>query len=236
MAQEQDIGTLSHVGLTPLQAKIYLTLFQNGRQTVKLLSERANVDRANAYRELLKLYKIGLVKKVISAPNLYEALPIEVAISLLLSYKEDEYKKTKKEAEALLRKCRCHSTASFEKLDQFFNHVPKRNAFMGSAKSNRESAQITNDTISNLKRFSQALEVNMETHKNALKHGVRTRIIVEKPKERKALHRAIRNLMACPNFEIRYTIIPPQVLGACFDGKTIAVLTDPWPIYRNRHA
>ncbi len=227
MRQEQGIDKLNRAGLTLLQAKIYLALFQNGKQTVKTLSEIASIDRANAYREILKLQKIGLIIRIIGIPNLYEALPIDRAIPLLLSYKKEEYEETKKEAEDLLRKYKYPLMASFEKLDARFIMIPKKNAFLESAKRNIESAQITNDTISNLKRFSQALGDTLDLHKSALKRGVRTRVIVEKPRDEKSIGRALCDLMEYPDFEMRCTPNLPQVLGACFDGKIVAILIDP---------
>ncbi|MCL4430263.1 MAG: hypothetical protein M1167_05880, partial [Chloroflexi bacterium] len=185
MAQEQNTLILTHAGLTLLQAKIYLALIQNGRQTVKTVSETARVDRSNTYREILKLQKIGLVLKKIDTPNLYEPLSLNLAIPLLLANKKEEYENTKKEADDLLKKFKGSPENLNVKSNSDFVLIPQKNAFRKTSIHNIRNTKISNDTISNLKRFSQALPVSFDSHKIALQNGVRTRVIIEKPKNKK---------------------------------------------------
>lgn len=227
LSQEQKIRILTHAGLTLLQAKIYLALATNGRQTVKSLSEIAKVDRANTYREILSLQKIGLIIKKIDRPSLFEALSLDNAIPLLLTHKKREYEEIQKEAEDLLKKHQDSPDNLGVKAEDEFIIIPKKNAFRKSSLGNIKSAQISNDTISNLKRLTQALPHSFESHKNALENGVRTRIIIEKPQNQRSLSKHIWKLMAYPNFELRYTLTPSKVLGVCFDNKTVCILTDP---------
>jgi sugar-specific transcriptional regulator TrmB len=227
LLQDEDVLTLNRAGLTVLQAKIYLSLLKNGKQTIKSISELASVDRANTYREVLKLQKIALIKKIIDTPSFYEAIPLEDGIPLLLANKEEEYKTTKKETDRLMEKFKASPSGSLEKVSDDFVLIPKKNAFMQSAMQNIQAAQISNYTISSMNRFSQALVYTFELHKDALKKGVRIKVIVEKPKAGKPLNKAISDLMAYPNFELRYVASPPEVLGACFDSKKVAVLLYP---------
>ncbi len=227
LSAEDKVQILTRSGLTSLQAKIYLSLVLNGRQTVKSLSQNAKVDRANTYRQLLKLQKIGLVIKKINTPSLYEPLSLDDTIPLLLAYKKEEFEETKKEAEKLLKKSKEPTDSPNVGSEEEFILIPKKNAFKKSSISNIKNAQISNNTITNLKRLSQALPESFESQKIALQNGVRTRIIIEKPQNKKAISKYIWKLMGYPNFELRYTLMPPKVLGACFDNKTVAILTDP---------
>lgn len=227
LPQEKKILTLTRAGLTVLQAKIYLALVMNGRQTVKSLSEIAKVDRANTYREILSLQKIGLAIKKVDRPSLYEALSLDNAIPLLLAYQKEEFEETKKEAEDLLKKFKESPDNLRVKTEDEFILVPKKNAFRRSSIDNIKNAQISNDTVSNLKRLTQALPHSFESHKIALRNGVRTRVIIERPQNQRSISRFIWKLMAYPNFELRYTLTPPKVLGVCFDNKTVGILTDP---------
>ena len=242
LPHEQKIQILTRSGLTLLQAKIYLALVVNGKQTVKSLSQTAKVDRANTYREILGLQKIGLVIKKVNMPSLYEPLSLDDAIPLLLSYKKEEYEETKKEAENLLNKSKEPSEELTIRSEDEFLLIPKKNAFRKSSINNIKNAQVSNSTITNLKRLSQALPESFESQKIALQRGVRTRMIVEKPQNEKGISKFVWKLMAFPNFELRYTLTPPKVLGACFDNKTVAILTDPsadiWnsPVLCTNHA
>jgi sugar-specific transcriptional regulator TrmB len=241
LPQEKKILTLTRAGLTVLQAKIYLALVMNGRQTVKSLSEIAKVDRANTYREILSLQKIGLAIKKVDRPSLYEALSLDNAIPLLLAYKKEEFEEIQKEAEDLLKKHQDSPDNLGVKTEDEFIIIPKKNAFRKSSIGNIKSAQISNDTLSNLKRLTQALPHSFESHKIALQNGVRTRIIIEKPQNQRSLSKYIWKLMAYPNFELRYTLTPQKVLGVCFDNKTVCILTDPsadiWnsPVFMTNH-
>ena len=241
LSQEQKIRILTYAGLTLLQAKIYLALVMNGRQTVKSLSEIAKVDRANTYREILSLQKIGLVIKKVDRPSLYEALSLDDAIPLLLIYKKEEYEEIQKEAEDLLKRCKDSPDTLSVKTEDEFIIIPQKNAFRKSSIDNIKNAQISNDTISNLKRLTQALPHSFESHQSALRNGVRTRVIIEKPQNQKSISRFIWKLMTYPNFELRYTVTPPTVLGVCFDNKTVCILTDPsadiWnsPVFITNH-
>lgn len=227
LSQEQQILTLTRAGLTVLQAKVYLTLVRHGRQTVKTLAGIARIDRSNTYREVLKLQSIGLVVKKIDTPNLYEALPLEHAISHLLACKKEEYEETKKEAEDLLKKVEILSDNLNEGTDENFFIIPKRCGFRKTSIASIQKAQVSNDTISCLKRLSQALPESSESQKIALQNGVRTRMIIDKPPSMKSISTLIWDLLEYPNFELRYTLEPPKVLGVCFDDKTASMLINP---------
>jgi sugar-specific transcriptional regulator TrmB len=227
LSQEQKILTLTRAGLTVLQAKVYLALTTYGRQTVKDLAGVAKIDRSNTYREVLKLQRIGLVVRKIDTPNLYEAIPLESAISHLLACKQEEYEKTKKDAEDLLKSCKGPVNSLKENTDEDFFLIPKNCGFKKTSINNIRKAQVSNDTISCLKRLSQALPESSESQKIALKNGVRTRMIIDKPPNMKSISRQIWDLLEYPNFELRYTLEPPKVLGVCFDDKTASILINP---------
>ncbi|MCW4018335.1 MAG: hypothetical protein NWF00_06615 [Candidatus Bathyarchaeota archaeon] len=224
---EEDISILNKAGLTPLQSKMYLVLVMSGKQSIKSVAKMANVDRSNAYKEIQRLEEMSLVKRIIDSPNLYEAVSPKEGILLLLNGKEEEYRNTKKQANDLLKRLSYRNKEKVVEKKREFVLVPKRNAFMKSAMINMSSVKKSNDTITNLKRFSQAMPYTFEIHKAALERGVKTRVIMEKPKGEQSLPEAIRNLMNYPNFEIRAASKPPVTLGACFDNASVGILVDP---------
>jgi sugar-specific transcriptional regulator TrmB len=94
--QSSDISLLVNAGLTISQAKIYLTLVLNGKQTIKFIAKLSGVDRSNTYREIMKLEELALVKKIIGIPNMFQAISLAGAISLLLAERQKQCEKTKK--------------------------------------------------------------------------------------------------------------------------------------------
>jgi sugar-specific transcriptional regulator TrmB len=225
--RDEDILVLNKAGLNALQAKIYLTLSMGGKQSIKSVAKAAFIDRSNAYREILNLQEMGLVEKTIGIPNLFEAVPLQDGIAILLSRKEEEYKEIKEKTELLIEQSRCLTSEVIEEQEKDFHIIPKKTIFIKDALINIQIAQWSNDTISSLKRFSQAMMYSFETHKRALARGVKTRVIVEKPEKGQLLPEAIQNLIAHPNFELRYTSTLPKTLGACFDNKSVGILVDP---------
>ena len=57
---EADIAILTKIGLTPLQAQVYLTLAKLNEASIKSLSTESKVDRANAYRVLIAITRTWL--------------------------------------------------------------------------------------------------------------------------------------------------------------------------------
>jgi sugar-specific transcriptional regulator TrmB len=81
---DQHILTLSELGLSSTQAKIYLTLTQQRAQTAHAISEASGVERSDVYRVLAQLEKTGLITTIISKPEQFYAISIEEGISNLM--------------------------------------------------------------------------------------------------------------------------------------------------------
>jgi len=83
--QDDLVIKLSEFGFTTNQAKVYLTIVQHGSNTAGKISKLAQLHRQDVYITLAKLEKMGLIIKTIDKPALIEAIPIEKALSRLLS-------------------------------------------------------------------------------------------------------------------------------------------------------
>ena len=59
-----DTSILTEIGLTPAQAKAYLTLTQNGPTAPPILAEKIGETRSNTYKVLDKLVELGLARKI----------------------------------------------------------------------------------------------------------------------------------------------------------------------------
>ncbi len=78
------IEALMHLGLTFLQATVYVTLLKFGKTEAKAISDSSGVARADVYRVMSTLEHLGLVEKIISTPSTYKATPIKEGCVLLL--------------------------------------------------------------------------------------------------------------------------------------------------------
>jgi sugar-specific transcriptional regulator TrmB len=226
LLHEEDIQILNRAGLTVFQAKIYLAFALYGKQTIKSVAKTADIDRSNVYREISKLQELALLRKIMGTPNTYQAIPLQDAISVLLASRKREFEEMKKETKKLLRKTNDLQDYSMLE-DEKLTVVPKSNAFIKSAMQNIKNIQTSNDTISSLKRFTQAMIYTFEIHRAALERGVTTRLIIEKPEEEMQLIKPVKTLMTYPNFQVKCTPNPPEVLGACFDNRKVSILLSP---------
>ena len=57
---------LTNLGLTPVQARVYLALVESGPLRISAISKASDVARPDVYRILSNLEKIGLVEKITS--------------------------------------------------------------------------------------------------------------------------------------------------------------------------
>ena len=86
-----SVQTLGQLGLTALQAKIYLAIVFSQKAAVGKIASMSKVARPDVYRVLPSLEENGLVKKIISSPAVYEATPLKQGCDLLLQRKKEEY-------------------------------------------------------------------------------------------------------------------------------------------------
>ena len=95
---QKQIDTLIHLGLTQNQARIYLANLHTGSATVKAIAQHAQIGREDVYRVLPSLQDLGLVKKCLGSPSIFEPVEPHEVLSLLITVKSDEMAKLRKEA------------------------------------------------------------------------------------------------------------------------------------------
>jgi sugar-specific transcriptional regulator TrmB len=81
---QEQVETLTRLGLTINQSKIFIALAQSKPATVTQIAKSANLAREVVYRTLPKLERTGLVSKVISFPTEFKAISIDLATRILL--------------------------------------------------------------------------------------------------------------------------------------------------------
>lgn len=99
---DSHVKTLEKLGLTSLQARIYLTAVTLQSASVRRIAEKSEVARTDVYRIVPTLEKLGLLKKIISTPTMYEATALKDGCSLLLQRKKEEYTEAKLKAKELI--------------------------------------------------------------------------------------------------------------------------------------
>ncbi|HZW58019.1 MAG TPA: helix-turn-helix domain-containing protein [Nitrososphaerales archaeon] len=92
---DEQTRILANLGLTRIQARVYLHLFHAGEQSARAIVDSLRIDRVDVYRALQSLQGHGLVEVNLGNPNKYSASQSSTALKLLLKRKEDEFESLK---------------------------------------------------------------------------------------------------------------------------------------------
>ncbi|MFX0107919.1 MAG: helix-turn-helix domain-containing protein, partial [Candidatus Hodarchaeota archaeon] len=228
---------LSDFGLTPYQAKVYLTAVKLGFASASNISKMAGIRREEVYRAVPWLEKAGLVERVLGRPVKIKALPIEDTLSILIDRKRKQANKeiselAAKKAEIVERigseifpvEVREEEEAQFI-LASERDSVAKR---MDYLIDNAQDTVDIVDTIENAARFILSYEDSL---RESITRGVRVRVLTEYPEKDDMIARVISTNMKGNNIELRYTDGSPgryvlfdtqQVMLATSAGKGIS--------------
>lgn len=89
MQKSMDSSSLEALGLTPREARLYVTLLQAGQCLASTLAKKADVERAVTYHTLEKLHAKGLVSFVIKENRKYFAAASPEKLRDLIREEED---------------------------------------------------------------------------------------------------------------------------------------------------
>ncbi len=92
---DAGIEALGNLGLTGLQAKIYCSLLEAGRDTASNLACLLAINRVDTYRVLRTLHDMGLVEVSVARPTIYIAIPPKEAINVLVARAENRVRDMK---------------------------------------------------------------------------------------------------------------------------------------------
>lgn len=223
MLQDEDVQALTSIGLTVLQAKVYLALVTLGQATIKTISKTAEVARQDIYRITSELQEYGLVEKIIATPNEFKVIPLKEGMSILLQRIHEERAEADRKVMQLVERYKDNNEKAnlIEKEPQFVL-VPEKDVSL-SIKRAIENAQTSVDTITTLIRFRTGIFDFDEIVTEALKRGVKFRFIIDKPEDQKSLPEISKALIKNPLLKIRYGHHPPLAVVGIFDRQEVII-------------
>ncbi|MFW9975186.1 MAG: MEDS domain-containing protein [Candidatus Thorarchaeota archaeon] len=206
---ENSAKLLSEFGLTPYEAKVYISVHKQGLTTASAIAKTAKIRREEVYRTLPKLERAGLIERVLGRPTKVRALPIEDALSILITRKEEDVNRElrkliakksellnlfqKEPIETKNNEDKSHFTLISEK-----DAIEKRIMFL-IKKSTRSINYV--DTFENSFRFVLTFAEELLT---ATKRNIEIRIITEYPDNVSLIPDALRKHVPEDSFDIRY--------------------------------
>ena len=216
--QDRYLTTLSDLGLSSSQAKIFLTLAKFQMLNARSISKLTGITRSDVYRVFNELEAAGLVERIIAKPEKFKARPPEECISTLLQRRINKTRQIVKEATELTNFLNKNfdQIESDEKLG--FILLTGRNAIYAKVGKMFQEVQQTVYFLGLPPRRLMALFTNcLPALENALERGVKCKVVMKKPEE--GLQKPLRRLIKGSNFNLRYVTEQPKTVFSIWDNK-----------------
>jgi len=229
LSQENAIQTLMQLGLTILEARIYLTLSRYESLATKELSEFAKTSRPDTYRVLAKLQEKGLIEKIITKPTKFKAIPMETGVAFLLKRKQVEHKSLETKSKLLLQAIKERPAPKPpEVVTSHFALIPQREPVVKKINEAIDDAKKSVDIFLSWKRFFLGITSTFaKSSQKAWEREVKFRIVVESPEKTADVELARQFCRKSPFCEIRFLPIPPKTVLGIYDQKHFFVIVDP---------
>ena len=221
---DEDISTLTELGLTVSQAKIYLSLAKAKNLTAQAISTTSKVARPDVYRVLVQLNEDGLVERIISKPQEFHAISVEKCVSKLIQRRIIKTEELAQKALKLIEDLK-HDTANEEPNEKFeFIVIPNKDALYAKTEKMLSNTQericfmgLTKRIFSWLSNYSPILE-------EALVRKVDCRMIMPQPETKHSLA-PLKTLEKYSNFVLRLISGSPKAVFSVWDRKEALIST-----------
>lgn len=224
----KEVQTLTEFGLTPSQAKVYLTLVSlGGDSKAQTIYKFSKVARQDIYRILNELQQIGLVEKVIAQPMKFKAITLEGATTILLKREERSFSALKSKAKELLEKTNGEITnAVTQQVGDRFAIITDLDAIAHRAKDSIANSKQKIDHITPYRELAPWLAYLSDALSNALNRGVEIRWITELPQNLEEFPEIIQKYLENAHFKFRIALFDLEAKVVIFDKKeTIMALS-----------
>jgi sugar-specific transcriptional regulator TrmB len=224
--QFSKLQVLIDLGLTLIQARVYMALAESGRLKISAISKTSKVARPDIYRTLSKLQQLGLVEKIIETPLEYRAIPMNEGLSLLLETRTEQYKKIRSETRMLLDTAEIQKLKQKEKIETpQFVLIPKGDTVIERINTAIEKAQLSIDLVLSWKRFSHGMVGKFaESIESAWAKNVKVRFIIESPLKSKTAKQLIQFCKKKPSCEMKFIPHYPETVFGIYDKKELFII------------
>jgi sugar-specific transcriptional regulator TrmB len=227
--QFSESQALMDMGLTLIQAKVYLALVESGPSKTSVISKISKVAQPDVYKTLSKLRKLGLVEEIIKTPHEYRAIPINDGVSFLLETKRKQFEKVRAEARLLLREVKMKKPTEKKKTEEAqFVLIPEGKTVIEKINTAIANAKISVDVLLSWKRFSRGLASTFaESIEIAWAKNVKVRFIVEKPPKSKTAEQLVQFCREKHFCQMRFIPYYPQIILGIYDKKEVFLIVKP---------
>jgi len=227
--QNEDTEALTSLGLTMLQATVYLHLVETENATIKDIAKNTAIARQDLYRITSELQNYGLVEQIITKPIMYKAIPLTTGVNILLQEQQKKTNQAHKKAKQLLQRYKTKEVTTQTKTEKSqYILVPGKNALILKEKEMLNNTQKTISFITSKQRFTQKLYSLGEEIKAAIARGATINFLMENNNTKKNTEptdKLTKKHKEHPNFKIKYTHNPPPVVMSIRDKKEAIIVS-----------
>jgi len=218
----EHVETLTRLGLSHRQARVYLALLISGTSTAKAISRVSKVPRQDIYTVMPALEKMGLCEVAIAKPAMFRATPLRKGVELLMQHKRAEYEEMQVKTTNLLDELEHYNRGTrFQEDKTEFFLLPKMQERVLMIEEAINNATSAVDSFTTPKIFRQVLVSSKETLMKTLKRGITFRFLVEDLKSRDSQLEIPQAALKNPHFEIRYVTVPVPAAAVLIDKKEV---------------
>jgi sugar-specific transcriptional regulator TrmB len=220
----EAVGVLTGLGLSSRQARVYLVLVRAGVVAARVVSDVSGIERQEVYRIVGELERLGLIKRCLTVPNVFSAIPVAEGIELLIERRLDELNHITKRAINLSNKLTqsplnpCGAGFSF---GEVLEATRGKRILRGI-----EASQHRMQAVVSAGQFRQLCFHFEEALLEVVERGVMVEVLSEMPPLH-CLPKWVKDALAKPNFKLKTTPESPSVALAVFDGTQAVVVQNP---------
>jgi sugar-specific transcriptional regulator TrmB len=211
MSQEEVLKTLSDLGLTTLDSKIYIYLAKKGPQKGKEISRALKVQRQQIYRSLKSLQGKAIVSATLERPARFTAVPFEKVLDLFVKTKLEEAQTIQHEKSKLLSSWKALQTVTAPDTLAKFMVIEGRKTIYSRIKQmiNETRSQLSIiSTVSGLVRADQFGLIDTSLHRK-LQSKVQFRFLTHVSQQNVSSMKAL--LKEIPKAELKIRIRNPNL-------------------------
>lgn len=221
---DNEVQTMTKLGLTSRQAIVYLWLAKSGTASIKTISKGTKIARQHIYKITESLNQIGLLEKVLDVPTKFKATPIEIGISILMENKNKEFINLKTESTDLIKivkKQKISSSVQDEKPE--FVVVSGKALTLSKLHQGLGESQKTIDGIGAWIGIRKAFYNNYEKIKKSLAKGIQIRQIIDTPPNKELFKNEFKELLEHPLYSVKCIPPPPPAIMFLCDKKVAMI-------------
>lgn len=223
---DEPVETLINLGLTVLQAKVYLGLAKLGTSTGRVTAKEATVAPQDVYRVLAELQETGLVEKIIAKPNKYCAMPIEEGLAMLINRRKSQTKQLEKSVKAVSKLFHPSLKEAQKTEEGDFVLIGKEEPIKNRAHRMIETTHSSLDLMNEFNNGTMGHDNLYNLEMKLLNRGGKIRDILSRTTPTFHLTKTFCSLQQRhPEFQVRYLDFPAPAILMIKDGKEALIST-----------